>query len=184
MDDELVMFSKQIHGDIHAELGLDIIGKDFGLSLNPVLSVRHTGVSNLVAQFYGFDRGPSAVGASLSDILRAAGQGSGILWTVEERSEVPAAVAKILSDVHQYGSSFYSRHSSIADLIKALEAAAITSLNSAQLAVSYMVAGQIPEALSILRRLEHLSETQPALLARQTVRFVSSFREHFNVEGK
>lgn len=182
-DDEFAMFARRRSRDLQAELGVDLTQRDFGLSLNPSLSVRNVVASDLTARFFGFDRGAAPVGASLSDLVRAAGGGAGVMWTIAEAHEAAPMVRRVLSDVGTFGESFYSRYESLHDIIGALEVSAKSALELGQLAVAYALAGNSNKAEEIIARVERLSSEQPVLLATQTNRFLSAFRAHFRTGG-
>lgn len=181
-DDELIVFERRLGADLWAELGLDLTEQDYGLSLNPSLSVRHQIVSELYSQFFGFDDdgGPVAqIGRSLSGLIYEAGDGRAVMWTVEGTDEIAPVTQKVLADVEKYGDPFFRRHDSLDDLIRGMERLARSNLDYAHLAVAYKVAGDSLKTASSLRRLEELAESDPPLLAAQTRRFLAAFRAHF-----
>lgn len=178
-DDEYIVYSRQLGLGMVAELGLDLTRREWGLSLNPAISVRSRQVSDLHARFFGFERGASQAGASLSDLVRDAGLSGGVMWTVESADEVGATAHKVLSDVDVYGGPFYSRYSSLEDVVRYLEGSARTNLDHAQLAVALALSGDMNRAVQIVSDLEEGAGEQPGLVAAQTMTFVESFREHF-----
>lgn len=179
---ELALFVRELQPDVDAELSLSLAEREWGLSINPVLSVRHKVVSDLFTRFIGGSGLPaSTVGASLIGLLWTAGRTDKLRWMVRGPDDVSAVVADIWADLEQYGSSFYERHSSLPKMIGAMESSASDSVRWAHLAVAYMVAGQGERALSVLERLEDMAETEPPLMAEQTRRFVNSFRAYFDI---
>ncbi|BFU46685.1 hypothetical protein KRMM14A1004_49220 [Krasilnikovia sp. MM14-A1004] len=178
-DDEFVIFSKPLDSEIYSELGLDLTERDFGLSLNPSVSVRHERASDLHAQFFGFEQGPSQVAASLSDLARHAGRGSGMMRTVERIEDINVKVREVLSDIAELGEQFYARYSTMPDLVRYLEGSARTSLELGQLALAYALTGDREKADSVLSKLEEIAAQQPTLPAAQTTRFLDAFRAYF-----
>lgn len=182
-DDEFIIFAKPVTSEIMAELGLDLTERDFGLSLNPTISVRHSQVSGLHARFFGFEHGVSQVAASLSDLARAAGRGGGVMWTVESADEVHDVVGEVLNDVSELGQPFFSRYSSVSSLVRHLEESAKTNLDLAQLSIAYALAGDLPAVDSVLSQLDEVANGQPSPIATQTTRFLTAFRAHFSDRG-
>jgi hypothetical protein len=182
-DDDVAKFAREQDDGLEAGLGLDITPRDWGLSLNPGLSVRHVKVSELSARFFGLERGAAQVGATLLDLMNRSGQGV-VMWTVEKVDEIPAVTAKVLLDIERYGEPFFAQYESLIDIIPQLEdRSAKINFDYAHLAVAYAIAGELPKAISVLLRLEELADNQPEFVAVQTRQFISRFRDHFDVGG-
>ncbi|MGW4215211.1 hypothetical protein ACWEIJ_45070 [Lentzea sp. NPDC004789] len=178
-DDEFALFVRFRDSDIREEIGIDLTRREFGLSLNPAISVRHAQVSELTAQFFGFEHGPAQVGESLSDLLRRGNRGQGVMWTIGAVDEVVSVVGQILSDVQEFGQEFFSQFSSLQAIVGKMEISARTHLDLGQLAVAYMIVGERVKAQSVLLRIEEMGGSQPPLLARQAQRFLADFRRYF-----
>jgi hypothetical protein len=179
-DDDFVLFMRPLSGEVHAEMGLDLTRREFGLSLNPALSVRHVPVSDLTARFFGFERGAAQLGQSLSDMVRQQGRGSGVMWTVSAQEDIESTGQRILDDVRDYGEQqFFSQYSSLREIVIGLEQRATSYLDLGQLSVANMVAGRHVQARSVLLRIRGLLSSQPPLLQHQIERFLGEFEEHF-----
>lgn len=178
-DDELIVFDRRLSGGILAELGLDLTPRDYGLSLNPSVSVRHEVVSELYEELSGLggDEGTVAqVGRSLSGLVREGGECTGGTWTVERVEEVPVAVQAVLEDLERYGEPFFAQHRSLDAIIASMGRMARSNLDHAHLAVAAMIADRQVELSSALLNLEELADTDPPLLAAHTRQFLSAFR--------
>jgi hypothetical protein len=178
-DHEFIIFVKPLEPGVDAEFGLVISERDFGLSLNPTVSVRHNQISDLHAQFFGFAQGPSQVAASVSDLIRAAGRKSKVMWTVESAEGIDAAVAELLDDVSRWGEQFFAQNSSVPAIVRRLEETAATNVELAQLAVAYAVVGEAAKVETVISRLQEMAESQPPFIAEQTRQFLTSYRLWF-----
>lgn len=180
-EDEFVLFVRSRNLAVREEIGLDLTQREFGLSLNPVVSVRHEQVSDLTARFFGFERGSAQVGESLSDLLRQGGRGSGVMWTIHAPVDVAPVVEQVLFDLQEYGEGFFSQYTSLHGVVRKMESLARTHIDLGQLAVAYMIIGERVKVQSVLLRIEEMVNAQPPLLAGQAGRFLSEFRRHFEI---
>src|SRR3990170_7827048 len=81
-DDDFAGFTRDEGLGVEAQFGLDLTPRDFGLSLNPSLGVRHPGVDDLAARLLGFGGGAAQAGATLVDLVYEAGRRD-LMWVVE-----------------------------------------------------------------------------------------------------
>lgn len=181
-DDDHAMFVRDHADDIVVGLGIDLTPRDWGLSLNPTLGVRHVIVSDLLGAFFGRGRSRAAAGASLADLMHQAGKGSGLMWTIESVDEIPTVVRQVLSDIHIYGEPFFAQYTSLVDLIASLERQeGKLHVHHAQLSVAYAVSEQFAKARSELQLLERMAVDQSEFQANQNRQFVAAFMGHYSV---
>ncbi len=178
-DDDAADFVREHGTELEAEFGLDLTPRDYGLSLNPSLGVRHPRVDELAARFFGLSGGASQAGAALADLVPRTGRYT--TWIVESEEGIDVAVRRVLSDIETYGEPFFARYTSLADLIEGLERSAGTNVLVAHLAVAHAIGGDAARVPSVLRRLEDWAAQQPPLVAQQTERFLTGFRAYFDI---
>lgn len=179
-DDDFALFARPHGQDLRAEIGLDLTPREYGLSLNPSIGVRHVDISDLTARLFGLQRGAGLVGTFLSSLTAASEDGGRAPWVVHGEDEVTPVARRVLADVESEGSSFFSRYSSLQEIIDTLAGRAKLDIELGHLAVAYAVAGEVAEAQAVLSRIEDWARDQPTLAAEQARGFLSAYHQHFS----
>lgn len=180
-DDEFALFARDRDSGIRAEIGLDLSRREFGLSLNPGVSVRHVQVSDLAARFFGLERGAAQVGESLSDLLWRGGRGEGVMWTIDTAGDIDPVIDQILTDVREFGVSIFSEFDSLAKIVEKMEKSAKIALDFGQLAVAYMFIDESAKMQSALSKIQEISTSKSLLVSAQAQRFLSEFNRYFRL---
>jgi hypothetical protein len=183
-EDDFASYFRPHSGALVAEIGFDLTPREWGLSLNPSVSVRMPQASELQARLFGFDDGDggSQVGTTLSTLVRKAGD-EFRTWTVKSVDEVEPVAHQVLSDVAAYGAPFYRQYSSLDAIIGHLQQTATIDLELGHLVTALVVAGRTNEASEVVDRMELTAQEGPELVASQTMRFVTAFRERFSISS-
>jgi hypothetical protein len=179
-DDDFAGFTRGGGLEVEAQLGLDLTPRDFGLSLNPSLGVRHSGVGDLAARLLGFGGGAAQAGATLVDLVYEAGRRD-LMWVVESEDDIDPVVQSVLADLETYGEPFFARFTSLSDLIDNLERSATTTVPFAYLAVAHAISGNTAQVSAVLRRMADWAAQQPPLVAQQAERFLAEFGAYFDI---
>ncbi|MFJ6167211.1 hypothetical protein ACIQH6_18975 [Micromonospora orduensis] len=185
-EDYAFFFMSKFGGLIYC-VGLDLTPRDFGLSLNPSVSVRHETISRLSAQFYGLAEGASIVGASLADLFNAQGRESGFVprWSVFPSDDIAVVARVVASDIERYGGPFLGRFTSLAEVVLYLEEREPKSrFDLGHLAIAYAEAGDMSRCESIIVRFSSSIIGQPPFVAEQAEQFVTNIRRHYGLRDE
>jgi len=183
-EEDHAFFVKPKSGGLVYYVGLDLAPRDYGLSLNPSVSVRHETISRLAAQFYGVADGASIVGASLADLFDAEGREGGLVprWSVFPSDDLAVAARSVASDIQRYGVPFLERFASLHEVVSYLEARAPKSrFDLGHLAIAYAELGDMPRCESRIISYSSLIVGQPPFVAEQAEKFVTNFRWHYGL---
>lgn len=180
-DDEYVTYARRVDDQISYELGLDVEPRDWGFSLNPMIGVRHAQVAQLEARFLGVPMGACVTAAMLRDLVPDAGT----RWMAEfadGAAEEAAVAERLVADLRDYGEPFLRARATLAAVIDRVGADdRRTQLDDAHLAIASALSGDSVAARRAIAGFEAKAVEKPMLARSQADRFLTAFREHFNL---
>jgi len=185
-EEEYALFSMPRSGGLVYCVGLDLTPRDYGLSLNPSVSVRHETISRLAAQFYGLAEGASLVGVSLADLFDAQGREGGLVprWSVFLGDDLAVVARAVASDIERYGVPFLERFASLSEVVLYLETREPKSrFDMGHLAIAYAELGEMSRCESIVVQFSSSIIGQPPFVAEQAERFVTNIRRHYGLQA-
>ncbi|MEV6350326.1 hypothetical protein [Actinoplanes sp. NPDC051851] len=185
-EDYAFFFMSKSDGLVYC-VGLDLTPRDYGLSLNPSVSVRHEAISRLAAQFYGLAEGASIVGASLADLFDAQGREGGLVprWTIFPSDDLAVVARLVASDIERYGVPFLERFDSLSEVVFYLEEREPKSrFDLGNLAIVYAELGDMSRCESIIVRFSSSIIGQPPFVTEQAEHFVTNIRRHYGLRSE
>ncbi|WFF09432.1 hypothetical protein O7622_13185 [Micromonospora sp. WMMD1076] len=183
-EEDYVTFLRKGKDDLVFQIGLDFKVRDYGLSLNPSVSVSRNKVSDLAATFYGLPVGASVLGASLADLFEAEGREGGLLprWSVFPQDDLGLVADLVVSDLERFGFPFLDAFASLSDIVRHLEHAKKSRFDLGHLAIAFAEMGDFPNAISAIEELASAASGEPPFVAEQADLFVVRFKEHYRLD--
>ena len=180
-EDDYAAYERTLDEGFNARIGLDLTPREWGLVLNPAVSVRAVQLAETAAHFLRRARGVPVLGANLSDLLRASGQGDDT-FAVESMDECRVQAVRLMDVLDSQGEAFFGKFRSLEDVITELRVRANAYQDFAHLSIACALVGDWSGVAWAIGQLEGLKSRQSPLLVQRIDDYLKAFRTHFGVE--
>jgi hypothetical protein len=176
-------------GDIRYQVSLNATVRAGTVSFHPSLGVRSNGVGDLYEVFLGRralgdSYGVCSVGLSLYGFLEKKSPGpiSHERWLIGSREDCLEKLKVLGSDIESTG-EFFSGFENLEDMLIFLEGADRGVHELRHLAIIQALCGRVGDAISTMRDVLVMTESQPPFVASQGRIFFESFIDYFSIDS-